>query len=135
MCLKCGSLLISCDTSDRDGDNQMSEDCHDSNNQRVRDWAPQRATSVKSFAQVERLSSGIKHGDVTGDAALAEQLRAIDLTLKSLLRKNTLSDPECVDPMGLPFQYLLFEVDPDLFAMFVVAGEPRHFSQVLSVRG
>jgi hypothetical protein len=73
----------------------MSEDCHDSNNKHVRDWAPQRATSVKSFAQVERLSSGIKHGDVTGDAALAEQLRAIDLTLKSLLRKNTLCDCNC----------------------------------------
>ena len=67
----------------------MSEDCHDSNNKHVRDWAPQRAASVKSFAQVERLLSGIKHGDVTGDAALAEQLRAIDLILKSLLRKNT----------------------------------------------
>ena len=89
MCLKCGSRLISCDTSDRDGDDQMSEDCHDSNNKHVRDWAPQSATSVKSFAQVERLLSGIKHGDVTGDAALAEQLRAIDLILKSLLRKNT----------------------------------------------
>ena len=67
MCLKCGSLLISCDTSDRDGDDQMSEDCHDSNNKHVRDWAPQRAASVKSFAQVERLLSGIKHGDVTGE--------------------------------------------------------------------
>ena len=52
----------------------MSEDCHDSNNKHVRDWAPQRAANVKSFAQVKRLLSGIKHGDVTGDAALAEQL-------------------------------------------------------------
>lgn len=95
MCLKCGSLLISCDTSDRDGDDQMSEDCHDSNNKHVRDRAPQRATSVKSFAQAERLLSGIKHGDVTGDAALAEQLCAIDLTLKSPLRKNTLCDCNC----------------------------------------
>jgi hypothetical protein len=116
MCVKCGSLLIGYDTSDRDGDDQMSEDCHDSNNKHVRDWAPQRAISDKSFAQVERLLSEIKHGDVMGDAALAEQLRAIDLTLKSLLRKNTLcdcncekclagdcedcSDPECVDPWG-----------------------------------
>jgi len=58
MCLECGSLLISFDTSDRDGDDQMSEDCHDSNNRHVRDWAPQRATSVKSFAQVERLLPG-----------------------------------------------------------------------------
>jgi hypothetical protein len=114
MCLKCGSLLISCDTSDRDDDDQMSEDCHDSNNKHVRDWAPQRATCDKSFAHVERLLSGIKHGDVMGNAALAEQLRAIDLTLKSLLCENTLcdcncekclagdcedcSDPECVDP-------------------------------------
>jgi hypothetical protein len=92
----------------------MSEDCHDSNNKHVRDGAPQRATSVKSFAQVQRLLSGIKHGDLTGDAALAEQLRAIHLTLKSLLRKNVLcdcsceecldghcedcSDDECIDP-------------------------------------
>jgi hypothetical protein len=94
-CLKCGSLLISCDTSDRDGDDQMSEDCHDSNNKHVRDWAPQRATSVKSFAQVERLLSGIKHGDVTGDAALAGQLRSIDVALKTLLRKNTFCDCNC----------------------------------------
>jgi HK97 family phage prohead protease len=73
-----------------------------------------QVTSVKSLAQVERLLSGIKHGDVTGDAALAAQLRTIDAALKSLLRKNTLcdcnceeclagdcedcSDPECTDP-------------------------------------
>jgi HK97 family phage prohead protease len=71
-------------------------------------------TSVKSLSQVECLLSGIKRGDVTGDAALAAQLRGIDLTLKSLLRKNTMcdcnceecldghcedcSDDECVDP-------------------------------------
>jgi hypothetical protein len=69
-------------------------------------------TSVKSLAQVERLLSGIKRDDVSGD--LAAQLRSIDATLKSLLRKNTLcecdcpeclagdcedcSDPECTDP-------------------------------------
>jgi len=63
---------------------------------------------------VERLLSGIKHGDVTSDAALAAQLHNIDLTLKSPLRKNVLcdcsceeclachcedcSDDECVDP-------------------------------------
>lgn len=71
-------------------------------------------TSIKSLAQVERLLSGIKHGDVSGDVALAAQLRSIDAALKSLLRKNTLcdcnceeclagdcedcSDPECTDP-------------------------------------
>jgi hypothetical protein len=73
-----------------------------------------QVTSVKSLAQVERLLSGIKHGDVTGDADLAAQLRSIDLTLKSLLRKDALcecdceeclagdcmdcSDPDCTDP-------------------------------------
>lgn len=66
-----------------------------------------------SLSKVERLLSGIKHSEVTGDAALAEQLRAIDLALKSLLRKNTrdcnceeclagdcedCSDPDCSDP-------------------------------------
>jgi HK97 family phage prohead protease len=73
-----------------------------------------QVTFVKSLAQVERLLSGIKHGDVTSDAALASQLRSIDIALKTLLRKNTLcdcdceeclagdcedcSDPDCTDP-------------------------------------
>jgi hypothetical protein len=39
--------------------------------------------------------SGIKHGDVTGDEALAAQLRSIDVALKNLLRKSTLCDSDC----------------------------------------
>jgi HK97 family phage prohead protease len=57
-------------------------------------------TNVKSLAQMERLLSGIKHGDVTGDAALATQLRSIDAALKSLLRKDGLCEcdcPECLE--------------------------------------
>lgn len=69
-------------------------------------------TSVKSLQQVDALLHGIKSGDVTGDTLA--QLRAIDLTLKSLLQKDALcecdcpkctdgdcvdcSDPDCADP-------------------------------------
>jgi HK97 family phage prohead protease len=59
-----------------------------------------QVVSVKSLSQVERLLSGIKHGDVTGDMALAAQLRSIDVALKSLLRKDGLCEcdcPECLD--------------------------------------
>jgi hypothetical protein len=52
-----------------------------------------QVTSVKSLSQVERLLAGVKRADVTGDAAA--QLRSIDATLKSLLRKNTLCDCDC----------------------------------------
>jgi hypothetical protein len=45
--------------------------------------------------EVEHILSGIKHGDVTSDAALAGQLRSIDLALKTLLRKNTVCDCNC----------------------------------------
>jgi HK97 family phage prohead protease len=73
-----------------------------------------QVVSVKSLGQVERLLSGIKPGDVSGDAALAEQLRGIDAALKSLLRKDAscncdcseclegdcenCSDPDCTEP-------------------------------------
>ena len=69
---------------------------------------------VESLGQVERLLSGIKPGDVTGDAALAAQLRGIDVALKTFLRKDgacecdceeclagecaDCSDSECIDP-------------------------------------
>jgi HK97 family phage prohead protease len=59
-----------------------------------------QVVSVKSLSQVERLLSGIKHGDVTSDMALASQLRSIDRALKSLLRKDALCEcdcPECLE--------------------------------------
>jgi HK97 family phage prohead protease len=71
-----------------------------------------QVTSVKSLAQVETVLRTLRPGEVS--ASDLEQLRSIDLALKSLLRKNTLcdcdceeclagdcadcSDPECDDP-------------------------------------
>jgi HK97 family phage prohead protease len=69
-------------------------------------------TNIKNLAQVETVLRTLRPGEVS--AADLEQLRNIDLTLKTLLRKNTLcdcnceeclagdcedcSDPECDDP-------------------------------------
>jgi hypothetical protein len=50
---------------------------------------------VKGLGQLERPLAGIKHGDLKDDAALSAQLRSIDVTLKTLLRKNTLCDCSC----------------------------------------
>jgi HK97 family phage prohead protease len=71
-----------------------------------------QVTSVKSLAQVEHLLHGIRRNDVTGETL--DQLRSIDLALKSLLKKDAAcgcgcpecsigdcadcSDPNCDDP-------------------------------------
>jgi len=68
--------------------------------------------SIKSLAQVEKVLRSYRPGDMKGSDL--DQLRAIDLALKSLLRKDALcecdceeclagdcadcSDPECTDP-------------------------------------
>ena len=60
-----------------------------------------RVVSVKSLSQVERLLAGIKPGDVTGDAAMAAQLRGIDSALKGLLRKDSSCNCHCLEcPAG-----------------------------------
>ena len=71
-----------------------------------------QVTNVKSLAQIETVLRTYRPGSVT--AADLDQLRNIDVTLKTLLRKNTLcdctceeclagdcadcSDDECIDP-------------------------------------
>jgi HK97 family phage prohead protease len=71
-----------------------------------------QVTSVKSLAQVEHLLHGIRPNDVTGETL--DQLRSINLALKSLLKKDAscecdcpeceaddcenCSDPDCEDP-------------------------------------
>ena len=52
-----------------------------------------QVVTVKSLAQVETMLRTLRPGSVT--AADIEQLRSIDLTLKTLLRKNTLCDCNC----------------------------------------
>jgi hypothetical protein len=52
-----------------------------------------QVTSVKSLAQVETVLRTLRPGQVS--ASDLEQLRSIDLALKSLLRKNTLCDCDC----------------------------------------
>jgi hypothetical protein len=81
MCVKCGSLLIGCDTSDRDGDDQMSEDCHDSNNKHVRDWAPQSAKTdfAGTLSEFHPLQDAFKAQEVL----IAELRREIENLLKS----------------------------------------------------
>jgi hypothetical protein len=50
-------VFDSYDTSNQDGDDQMSEDCHDSNNRHVNDWAPKRMRAVKERLTAEQINS------------------------------------------------------------------------------